>query len=287
MISTVASRDMSEEVGTKDITMMHSVVDMVGLNAVSKKILDNAAGAIVGMVKADLSLEQSSPLIGVTSFGFCTAGAMHVRSFLKSRGYEMVGFHANGTGGMAMEDLVQQGLLAAVLDLATHEFADHLHHGYCGNIGPGRLESAGRRGIPQVVVPGGLDCIVLEFDSPETVPAQFKDRRIFWYDFRSAVRTSADELAILAGTIARKLNQAKGPVKVLIPTRGWSEADIEGGPLYDPQANQVFVDQLRRLLRPSIPIEEIDAHINEPAFAKAAVAALDAVMSTRQQKNKP
>jgi uncharacterized protein (UPF0261 family) len=278
MISTVASRDMSEEIGTKDITMMHSVVDMVGLNAVSEMILDNAAGAIVGMVKGDVTLETSRPLIGVTSFGFCTAGAMHVRSFLETHGYEMVAFHANGIGGMAMEDLVEQGLLSGVLDFATHEFADHLYEGYCGNIGPGRLEAAGKVGIPQVVVPGGLDCIVLEFDSPETIPPKFKGRKIFWYDFRSGVRTSAEELTILAGTVAGKLNKARGPVRVVIPTKGWSEADGEDGPLYEPETNQAFVTELQGLLRPGIPVQLVDAHINEPAFAQAAVSALHELM---------
>ena len=287
MVSTVASRDMSETIGTKDIAMMHSVIDMVGLNAVSKKILDNAAGAIVGMAEGDFGLTATRPLIGVTSFGFCTAGAMHVRSCLKSYGYEMVAFHANGTGGMAMEDLAEQGLLAGVLDFATHEFADHLHNGYCGNIGPGRLESAGRKGIPQVIVPGGLDCIVLEFDSPETMPARFKGRKVFWYDFRSGVRTSAEELLILAQTIAGKLNRATGPVQVVIPLKGWSEADGVDGPLYEPETNQVFIDELGTLLRKDIPIIEVDAHINDPVFAEAAVSALDALMSTAKPSAAP
>lgn len=287
MVSTVASRDMSEEISTKDIVMMHSVIDMVGLNAVSKKILDNAAGAIVGMVKGDVTLETSRPLIGVTSFGFCTAGAMHVRSFLEKHGYEMVAFHANGIGGMAMEDLVEQGLLSGVLDFATHEFADHLHNGYCGNIGPGRLEAAGKVGIPQVIVPGGLDCIVLEFDSPETIPPKFKGRKIFWYDFRSGVRTSAEELTILAGTIAGKLNKARGPVRVVIPTKGWSEADGEDGPLYEPETNQVFVTELQGLLRPGIPVQLVDAHINEPAFAQAAVSALHELMLLQKPPARP
>jgi uncharacterized protein (UPF0261 family) len=287
MLSTVASRDMSETIGTKDITMMHSVIDMVGLNAVSKRILDNAAGAIVGMVEGDTGLNATRPLIGVTSFGFCTAGAMHVRACLERRGYEMVAFHANGTGGMAMEDLVDQGLLAGVLDFATHEFADHLHDGYCGGIGPGRLESAGRKGIPQVVVPGGLDCIVLEFDSPETMPEQFKGRKVFWYDFRSGVRTSAEELISLAQTIAGKLNRATGPVNVVIPMRGWSEADGVRGPLYEPETNRVFIDELSYLLRPDIPVVEVDAHINDPTFAEAAVSALDALMSIARRPTAP
>jgi uncharacterized protein (UPF0261 family) len=282
LISTVASRDMSQVVGTKDITIMHSVIDMVGLNTVSRKILDNAAGAIVGMVAGDVTLQTSKPLIGVTSFGFCTTGAMHVRNSLEKRGYEMVAFHANGIGGMAMEDLVEQGLLSGVVDLATHEFADHLHNGYCGNIGPSRLEAAGKAGIPQVVVPGGLDCIVLEFDSPETIPSQFEGRKIFWYDFRSGVRTSAKEMRMLANTIAGKLNRAQGPVKVVIPARGWSEADREDGPLYEPHTNQVLVDRLTTLLRADISVVLVDAHINDPAFAEAAVSALHDLMSTRR-----
>jgi uncharacterized protein (UPF0261 family) len=169
-------------------------------------------------------------------------------------------------------------VLSGVLDFATHEFADQLHGGYCGGIGPGRLEAAGRRGIPQVVVPGGLDCIVLEFDSPETIPPQFRERKIFWYDFRSGVRTSKEEMKTLAQTMAGKLNRAQGPVKVVVPLRGWSEADEEGAPLHEPQTNQVFISALKRLLRPQIEVIEVDAHINEPEFAEAAVATLDEIM---------
>lgn len=278
MVSTVASRDMSQEIGTHDITMMHSVVDMLGLNAVSRKILANAAGAIVGMAETKVGLTPTRPLVGLTVFGFCTEGAMHIKRLLEARGYEMVAFHANGTGGMALEDLVEEGLISGVIDLATHEFADQLYGGYCGGIGPGRLEAAGRRGIPQVVVPGGLDCIVLEFDSPETVPPQFRDRKIFWYDFRSGVRTNADEMRILAQTISDKLNRARGPVKMVIPLRGWSEADGEGAPLYEPETNAVFVEEMKRRLDPRVEIVEVDAHINEPRFAEAVVEVFDRLM---------
>jgi uncharacterized protein (UPF0261 family) len=281
MVSTVASRDMSQEVGTHDITMMHSVVDMLGLNAVSRKLLANAAGAIVGMVDTEVGLALSRPLVGLTVFGFCTEGAMHVKPLLEARGYEMVVFHANGTGGMAMEDLIEQGLLSGVIDFATHEFADQLYNGYCGGIGPGRLEAAGRRGIPQVVVPGGLDCIVLEFDSPETIPPQFRGRKIFWYDFRSGVRTSAEEMGVLARTISDKLNRARGPVKMVIPLRGWSEADGEGASLHEPEINAVFVEEMKRRLDSRIELVEVDAHINEPRFAEAVVRVFDALMQGR------
>jgi uncharacterized protein (UPF0261 family) len=278
MVSTVASRDMSQEIGTHDITMMHSVVDMLGLNAVSRKLLANAAGAIVGMVETKVGLAPTRPLVGLTVFGFCTEGAMHIKPLLEARGYEMVAFHANGTGGMAMEDLIEQGLLSGVIDYVLHEFADQMYNGYCGGIGPGRLEAAGRRGIPQVVVPGGLDCIVLEFDSPETIPPQFRDRKIFWYDFRSGVRTSIEEMKVLARTISDKLNRARGPVKMVIPLGGWSEADGEGAPLHEPETNAVFVAEMKRLLDPRIEIVEVDAHINDPRFAEAVVEVFDGLM---------
>jgi uncharacterized protein (UPF0261 family) len=153
-----------------------------------------------------------------------------------------------------------------------------MYDGYCGAIGPGRLEAAGRAGIPQVVVPGGLDCIVLEFNSPETMPARVKGRKVFWYDFRSGVRTSPDDMQALAETIAEKLNRAIGPTKFVVPLRGWSEADIEGGPLYEPSTNRAFMTKLKSLLNGNIDVIEVDAHINDEAFARAAVSHLDRMM---------
>ncbi len=278
MVSTVASRDMSNLIGTKDITLMHSVIDILGLNPISKRILDNAAAAIAGMARAYKPIHSDKPIIGLTSFGFITQGAMRVKGLLESAGYEVAPFHANGTGGMAMEDLIDQGLISGVLDFALHEFADALYDGYCGGIGPGRLESAARMGIPQVVVPGGLDCIVLEFDSLETMPENVKGRSVFWYDFRSGVRTSKEDVIRLAGIIAEKLNRSTGPARFLIPTRGWSEADSEHGPLFDPETNRIFTSTLRNLLDAQIPIIEVDAHIISEEFARAAVSHLDELM---------
>jgi uncharacterized protein (UPF0261 family) len=137
-----------------------------------------------------------------------------------------------------------------------------------------------------VVVPGGLDCIVLEFDSPETTPPQFQDRKIFWYDFRSGVRTSAKELKGLAQTISDKLNRARGPVKMVIPLRGWSEADGEGAPLHEPETNAVFVKEMKRLLDSSIEIVEVDAHINEPHFAEAVVEVFDDLMQEKRNEGR-
>lgn len=235
MVSTVASRDMSQLIGTKDITVMHSVTDILGLNPISRRILESAAAAIAGMALKAGPITSDKPIIGLTSFGFITEGAMRVKSLLEGNGYEVAPFHANGTGGMAMEDLIDQGLIDGVLDFALHEFADALYGGYCGGIGPGRLESAGNRGIPQVVVPGGLDCIVLEFDSIETMPKHMKGRSVFWYDFRSGVRTDREDVIRLAQTISGKLNRSKGPVRFVVPRGGWSEADSLQGPLFRPR----------------------------------------------------
>ena len=278
MVSTVASRDMSELIGTKDIAVMHSVIDVLGLNAISRRILANAGLAIAGMAKKSRKIQSEKPIIGLTSFGFITEGAMRVKALLEGLGYEVAAFHANGTGGMALEDLVEQGLISGVLDYALHEFADQLYGGYCGGIGPGRLESAGKRGIPQVVVPGGLDCIVLEFASLETMPERVKGRKVFWYDFRSGVRTSVEDVIGLARTIADKLNRAKGPVTTLIPLRGWSEADSATGPLYEPETNQAFITELKSLLNNHVTVIDVDAHINDEVFARAAVSELDRLM---------
>ncbi|MEI7449123.1 MAG: Tm-1-like ATP-binding domain-containing protein [Desulfomonile sp.] len=278
MVSTVASRDMSNLIGTKDITVMHSVVDILGLNAVSKKILSNAAAAIAGMAKQGGKISSDKPIIGLTSFGFITQGAMRVKTMLEGLGYEVAPFHANGTGGMAMEDLIDQGLISGVMDLALHEFADALYGGYCGDIGPGRLESAGRMGLPQLVVPGGLDCIVLEFNSVETMPPDLRDRKVFWYDFRSGVRTNREDMARLAATISGKLNRANGPTRVMIPMKGFSEADAIGAPLYEPITNQAFLSALKSGLNPEIEVIEVNAHINDAEFAEAAVSTLNSMM---------
>ncbi len=278
MVSTVASRDMSRLIGVKDITLMHSVIDILGLNPISERILANAAAAIAGMGRAAGEIRSDKPIVGLTSFGFITEGAMRVKALLEEREYEVAAFHANGTGGMAMEDLVDQGLISGVLDFALHEFSDNLYDGYCGGIGPGRLESAGRAGIPQVVVPGGLDCIVLEFNSPEIMPEKVKGRKVFWYDFRSGVRTGREDVLTLARTISEKLNRARGPVKFMIPLRGWSEADAKDGPLFDPDINRAFVDELKSLLKADIDVIEIDAHINDRSFNTAVVEALDGLM---------
>ena len=274
MVSTVASRDMKMSVGTKDITMMHSVADILGVNSIIGDILDRAAGAIFGMVQNRWKQDGGRRRIALTMFGFITKAAEAIKEFLEEMGYEVVAFHANGTGGMAMEELAAEGYFHGILDLATHELADDLMDGYCGGIGPGRLEPVSGLEIPRLVIPGGLDCAVLEF-TRNNVPDRFKDRSIFYYDFRSAIRLSLEETRFIAGQLAEKLNHDISRVKILVPTKGWSEADGEGRPLYDPAAQDEFMKTLRHDLDPRAEIMEADYHINDSPFAELAAKTMD------------
>jgi len=285
MVSTVASRDMRSLIGTKDITVMHSVADLLGLNAVTRKILANAAAGISQMAAEPTEVKSDRPIVSLTSFGFITQGAMQVKAGLEKLGYEVVPFHANGTGGMAMEDLVEQRIIQGVLDFALHEFADSLYGGYCGDIGASRMESAGKLGLPQVIVPGGLDCIVLEFNSVHNMPPVARDRKIFWYDFRSGIRTNLDDMKSLAEIISDKLNRAKGPVKILFPMRGFSEADRQGAALFEPETNHFFVEQLKSRVNSSIDTVEVDYHINDPEFTALVVQAMHSLMTAHLSDN--
>jgi uncharacterized protein (UPF0261 family) len=280
MVSTVASRDMSDIVCTKDITMMHSVADLLGVNSISGRILDQAAGAACGMVQSRWQPAEKKKRIALPFFGFITAGAEFTRQALESMGYEVVAFHANGTGGMAMEELAAEGYFDGILDLATHELADHLLDGYCGAIGPQRYEPVPGKSIPRLVVPGGLDCAVLEF-TRDNVPEKFRNRKIFFYDFRSAIRLNVDETTYLANQLAEKLNRDAANINVLIPQKGWSEADREGGALYEPETNNFFTHRLRETLNPKIKIHEVDHHINDENFGFIAAEMMDEMVRKR------
>ena len=225
MISTVASRDMSSIVGTKDITMVHSVTDIMGVNSLLGGILDRAAAAVCAMAESTWENPHRKKRIALTMFGFITRAAEQIRENLEALGYEVIPFHANGTGGMAMEELAREGYFDGILDLATHELADELRQGYCRGIGPLRLQPVNNGKIPRLVVPGGLDCAVLEF-TRDSIPDEFKGRKIFFYDFRSAVRLDLKETEAIAGQLAEKLNQEPSTVKVLIPMEGWGIADF-------------------------------------------------------------
>lgn len=274
MVSTVASRDMAKVVGTKDITMMHSVVDLLGINSISGKILESAAGAVCGMVRSQWKPEREKKRIALTFFGFITTAAEQVKRCLEQLGYETIPFHANGTGGMAMEELAAEGHFHGILDLATHELADEMMGGYCRGIGPQRLRPVPGKDIPRLVVPGGLDCAVLEF-TRDNVPEEHKDRKLFFYDFRSAIRLSADETLSIARQLIERLNHGTKNTRILIPRAGWSEADREGGPLYDPGISEILIHQLRRGLDNQIETKEVESHINDPDFARLASVTMD------------
>lgn len=273
VLSTVASRDIREYVGTKDIVMFHSVADLLGLNEFIRFILGQAAYAICGMMEKGSHIPPGKPMVAVTAYGINSLCAMNAEPLLQERGYEMISFHANGCGGMAMEELVAQGLITGVLDFTLHEIADEMFGGYCRGIGPARLETTGKMGIPRVIAPGGLDNAVFSPFYP--MPEHLKGRRIHPHDIRFCVRMGSEEMKQFATIVAEKLNRSPELTWVLIPKKGWSEADKPGCELFDPEVNQIFVEELRRRLSSEIPIEEIDVHISEPAFAKRAVEILD------------
>jgi uncharacterized protein (UPF0261 family) len=271
MLSTVASRDVGEFVDTSDICMMHCVVDLAGLNDLSRRLLSEAAWAVAGMVKGAQPLQLSGePRVGVSMFGYTTHCVEKLRLRLRGRGLQMVAFHANGVGGSAMEEFVKQGLLDAVLDVTLHELLDAMYGGFCGNVKPNRLEEAGRRGIPLVAAPGGLDCIVLR-----ELRGELAGRPHFKKDFRFVVRSSREDLSALAKLIASKLGRARGPTRFVVPLKGWSEVDAEGTGFYDRGLIDFFVEELKRSLSSSVPVVEVDAHINEEAFADALMEELE------------
>jgi uncharacterized protein (UPF0261 family) len=272
MVSTLAGGDVSGFVGMSDIVMMPSILDVSGVNRITRIIYSNAAGAICGMVAAEVTQGEARPLVAVTMFGNTTRAVNHARKLLEAAGYEVLVFHATGTGGRQMETLVSHGLITAVLDMTTTEWADELVGGVL-TAGEHRLEAAAKHGVPQVVVPGCLDMV--NFWARDTVPVKFTDRVFYeWNPNITLMRTTAEENARLGEIFADKLNTATAPVQVFIPLKGWSEIDLEGKPFHLPQAIDAFRDSLKRCLREDIPVIEMDTDINDPAFATAAVEAL-------------
>ena len=284
MVSTLAAGDTRPYVGTRDICMMPSVLDIAGLNRVSRRILSNAAGAICGMVAAEqATAPDQKPSIAATMFGVTTPCVTAARRALEARGYEILVFHATGTGGRAMEQLIEDGAFVAVLDLTTTELADELVGGVM-SAGPHRLQGAGRKGIPQVVCPGAIDMV--NFGPMETVPAQFRSRNLYVHNSSvTLMRTTVEECAEIGRTTAIRLNDASGPVTVLIPLQGVSAIDRAGGPFYSQEALNAYRVALKAALRPSIRLVELDAHINDESFARAAagllIASLQAMSTSR------
>lgn len=274
MVSTMASGDVSPYVGTSDIVMIPSVVDAEGLNDISKVIFSNAANAVVGMVQNRKEIESDGkPLLAATMFGVTTPCVKAAEDYLHEQGYDVLVFHATGTGGKCMEALIDQGFIKGVLDLTTTEWCDEVVGGVL-NAGPDRLTAAGKNGIPQVVSVGALDMV--NFGPMDTVPAQFKDRNLYKHNPTvTLMRTTADELKSIGHEIASRLADATGKTTLILPLKGVSMIDVEGQPFYDAEADKALFDTLRTELEGSnVEIVELDTDINDKEFAVAAAKKL-------------
>lgn len=271
-VSTVAGGDVRCYVGTKDVTMIPSVTDVAGLNRISRTIFTRAAGAIVGMVRATPAQATGDrPIIVASMFGNTTTCVDACRELLGTAGYEVLVFHATGVGGRTMESLVDEGLADACLDVTTTEWADEL----CGGVfsaGEDRLSAPGRQAIPHLIVPGCIDMV--NFGPPDSVPQEYRDAGRLFYEWNPTVtlmRTSVDENRRLGEIFAAKAAAAQGPVAFLLPLRGVSVLDGDGQPFCDRDADQAMFAALRSRLPATIPVVEVDANINDPAFSQRAV----------------
>lgn len=273
MVSTLASGNTAPYVGVKDIVMMPSVVDVAGLNRLSRKLLAQAAGAICGMVEAQVPAGAADkPVIVASQFGNTTPCVTHARGLLEAAGYEVMIFAATGNGGRTMESLIEAGIPAGVLDITTTEWADELVGGVL-NAGPTRCEAAARHGVPAILTPGCLDMV--NFGEPASVPAKYSGRRFYHHNAQvTLMRTTPEECAQLGRILAEKCNLSTGPVTVLIPLKGISVISAPGQPFYWPEADAALFGEWKRHLRPGIPVIEYDGNINDPAFAELCVGEL-------------
>ena len=284
LVSTVASgkATFGPYVGTKDITMMHSIVDLQGLNFLIRRILANAVGAICGMVGTvdEVEMKPRGIPVALSMLGTTTPGALRVKAILERRGYEVVAFHQNGTGGIAMEEMIREGAFKGVLDLNLHEIGDRFVGGLHSDPQEERLEAAGKLGIPQVVAPGSINYAV--WGPLPSLSKELKSRKYIIHNPNmTLVRLSPDELRSVGKLTAEKLNRAKGPTRVFIPLRGFSYPDRENLPHWEPEGNRAFIEALKAHLRPSIPLQELDAHINDPEFIDPVADAFLSMMEKR------
>ena len=274
MVSTVGGGDVSAYAGTKDITFIPSIVDVAGINRISRTIYANAAGAIAGMVKMEIppAPGEEKPLVTASMFGNTTASVDRARGVMEDNGYEVLVFHATGTGGRMMESLITDGYIVGSMDITTTELADHV----CGGVfsaGPDRCTSASRAGVPAVIVPGCVD--MANFDAIDTVPVKYKNRLLYqWNPNVTLLRTNAQENTRIGGMIAAAANAATAPVAILLPLKGVSMLDSEGEMFWDPAADQACYDAIKQNLRSDIRVIEIDNNINDPDFADAVAETL-------------
>ncbi len=281
MVSTVASgrATFGPFVGTKDITMMHSVADMQGLNFLTRRILENAAGAICGMVQNEgvTDAGSSGTPVALSMLGTTTPGALRAKAILEDRGFEVVAFHQNGTGGIAMEDMIRGADFKGVLDLNLHEIGDRYVGGLHGAIRGDRLEAAGETGIPQFIAPGSINYMVL--GPLESLSPEMRTRKLIVHNsYLTLVRLSHEELRGVGKLVAEKLNRARGVTRVFIPLQGYSFPDRHNLPHWDPEGNEAFMEALKADLKPQIPLVEVDAHINDPEFIDPIVEEFLSVM---------
>jgi len=279
MVSTVASGNVQQYVGTSDIVMMPSIVDVSGLNSISTKIFTNAALAIAGMVSLEHEegVQEKKPLVAATMFGVTTPCVDMAREYLEGKGYEVLVFHATGTGGRVMERLIEEGYFKGVLDITTTEWCDELVGGVLA-AGPNRLEAAGKYKVPQVVSVGALDMV--NFGPIDTVPEKFKGRKFYKHNPTvTLMRTTVEENKRLGEIIAEKLNKTEGPTVLILPLKGVSMIDAEGQPFYGPEEDRILFDTLRKNIdRSKVELMELDAHINDREFALTAANKLVELM---------
>jgi len=273
MVSTVGGGDVSAYAGTKDITFVPSIVDVAGFNRISRTIYANAAGAIAGMTKVDVPpAKEEKPLVTASMFGNTTACVDKARSILESKGFEVLVFHATGTGGKTMESLIADGYIAASLDITTTELADEV----CGGVftaGPDRMLAAARAGIPTVLVPGCVD--MCNFWALSTVPEKYRNRNLYqWNPNVTLMRTNVEENRIMGKMIAKAANESKGPVAILLPLKGVSMLDSPGNAYWDPEADRACYEAIKANVKPGIPVIELDNNINDPEFAAKAAETL-------------
>ena len=271
--STAALPGLSTRyIGTGDIALFHSVIEISGVSDLLKNVMDRAAQALAGMIQGNITSPKSEKgkTIALTMLGPCEKCASSVRTALEQKGYQVIGFSAAGIGDKAMEEMIAAGFFQGVIDLAPSGVGEHLF-GFMRDAGPNRLETAGMAGIPQIVSTCSVNHIT---PAKSKYKPGYHERRKYDLDkFRTWIRISTDELKEVAGVFAEKLNKASGAVKVVIPANGWSSVDSPGNPTYDPAEDRVFVEELRKKLKPEIQIQEIDAHMEDPDFAKVVVAA--------------
>lgn len=269
LVSTIASgrATFGPYIGTRDITIMHSIVDLQGLNFLIRRILANAVGAICGMVEAleDMETNPRGIPVALSMLGTTTPGALRLKGILERHGYEVVTFHQNGTGGIAMEEMIREGAFKGVLDLNLHEIGDRFVGGLHSDPRQERLEAAGELGIPQVIAPGSINYAV--WGPFPSLSRELKSRKYIIHNPNmTLVRLSPDELRSVGKLTAEKINRAKGPLCVFLPLRGFSYPDRENLPHWEPEGNRAFMEALKTHLHPSIQLNELDAHINDPEF---------------------